>query len=172
MIKRKPPQSFGRLWGFLMYKQHRTFRYFQYIFHVIFCKLFYSSQSTSSCFKKASVLSLVVDHARCVLFFHICVLLTILGLSHDLYIGMTYLCRLLWIRFSASKVNSNHSILRPFLDLILLIFKLLKIKLSSLIIGVKTCWLICVISFSSNLVKLLVNELIAQRNTYIVKGFL
>lgn len=28
MIKRRPPQSFGRLWGFLMYKQHRTFRYF------------------------------------------------------------------------------------------------------------------------------------------------
>lgn len=61
---------------------------------------------------------------------------------------------------------SNHSILRPFLDLILLIFKLLKIKLSSLIIGVKTFWLICVISFSSNLVKLLANKLIAQRNLY------
>ena len=25
MIKRRPPQSFGRLWGFLMYKEHHTF---------------------------------------------------------------------------------------------------------------------------------------------------
>ena len=53
-VHQKPPQPSKALWGFLMYKQHRTFRYFQYIFHVIFCKLFYSSQSTSSCFKKAS----------------------------------------------------------------------------------------------------------------------